>query len=346
MFVARCLLGAAFGATLVAQNAPSPDALTAATTRLQKSLAAMLQLDNCAFKSSWGPDVKPDKDKEAGNDQVGIWLANGAGGSSEASGAWDHSLLRCKLGDDEVLTGNRRTLARENNGAWKLRRDKRADGSPLGFVPDPQQLLQLLAAQHLAVTHREVGTVDDKPVEFLTVTLDADQVAETIWSGLLPEGSSMFGAGMAGVVIFRAQVAQVAGGAGGVAAAKPAMPKPEATIDLAFAVDPATGLVHRIELRSWQKNDANGMARVVQRGGGIVVAGRNAGNAGNDDDEDSDEDAKKAKAAAAAPMVYENGLPQRPRKKMSVDGFGITFADHGKAEVAVDDAAKALLLLK
>jgi hypothetical protein len=342
MFVARCLLPALFGVTLVAQNAPSPDALAAAKTKLQKSLAAMLQLDNCAFKSSWGPDVKPGKDDDnnANNNGINLLFAAGTAPVTEATGAWDHRLLRCRLGDDEVLTGNRRLLARENNGAWKLRRDKRADGSPLGFVPDPPQLLQWLAAQDVHVTHREVGTVDDKPVEFLTVTLDADQVAEAVWSGLLPEGSSMFGAGMAGVVVFRAQMAQVAGGA---AAAKPVMPKPEATIDLAFAIDPATGLVHRIELRSWQKNDANGMARVVQRGGAIVVAGRNAG---NDDEEDSEEDAKKAKAAAAAPMVYENGLPQRPRKKMNVDAFAITFVDHGKAEIAVDDAAKALLLLK
>ncbi|HLQ38854.1 MAG TPA: hypothetical protein VK348_13680 [Planctomycetota bacterium] len=341
------LFATLFATSLSAQNQdPNGDALQQARARLQKAIAAVAQLPSCGFDAKWGPNA--DGTPQNQNAQVVVF---GGGGSSagEAKVSWTETGMHCRFEDtaDELVSVGRRTIAREGAGAWTLRRDRFADGRSVAFTPDAQQLFTLLQQWDLPVTHREVGTLHDRPIEILTTMLTADQTAELLWSGLLPAG------GGASAVFGRAMVRAVAIGGAGAGGAKPAMPKPEGTVDLAFFVDPSTSQVHQLKVRVWQKDDMVGGARAfrfnVGGGGAVQVVG--AGGAGDDDDaEDKKAEAQKAenKAAAKAGIPeFTDGLPGRPRKNMSVTDLSFTFHDQGTAKgPELDAAAKALLGLK
>jgi hypothetical protein len=161
------------------------------------------------------------------------------------------------------------------------------------------------------------------------VTLNADQVGEAVWAGLIPESvvtPLTFGAfGRVGM------------------GHRAVPPTPDATLDLAVTIDPGTSLVHQIQFRGWSKQNAGGRAAgggvfVVQAGGGAVTV------AGGGNDEDEEEDSKTEAGKADAPMTFENGLPVRQRKKMSVMDYTVRLFDHGsKKAPELSDEQKKLL---
>lgn len=302
---------------------PSAERLAAATQRLAAVLQKSAALTDTRFRASWGPD-----NKAAGGAKQGVAVFLGAriGGSVEGAcqGSWHQDLLHVHYdgGDqDELLVAGRRMLAKDAQTPWCLRKDRFANGADLGFLPDPQLLLQRLATMGLTVTNREVGSLDDRPVEMLSATLDQDQLTDLLWSESLP--SSM---AMNLHQVFRIQ-------AGGGNQVRMGAPKPDAIVDLVVHLDPATSLVERLQFRCWTKDDAQVGRFVVVNGAGAVQAG------GDEDEEDEGAD-----GAANQPLRYENGLPVRPRRKTNVMDFTVRLLEHGKvAPPALDEAQRRLL---
>lgn len=318
--------------------APAPTAspsaeLAAAKARVAGALQKGSQLTDTAFVMKWGPDKK----KKGGDDAFARMM--GASFSGETKGSWHRELTHVAYegeNDDELLLAGGRMLAKDGTNDWRLRAGRFADGNTVSFVPDVPRLLQQLATWDLAITNRTVGSRDDRPIEIVTVALNAEQVTEAIWAGLLPE-AIVTATGVSGARVFR-----MAAGVGGGAAARPPATAPESTIDLAIHLDPATNVIHQLHFRGWTKENAGGGA-----GGIFVVAGaggaRVAGAGGDDEEEDEEKDAK-AGADKAAPLVYENGLPVRPRKKTSVTDVVVTLSQHGTQQApALTDAMKKLL---
>lgn len=307
---------------------PAPDAFTAAKTRLHKALDKTAALPGAAFAAQWGPEKKQD----AADDFV-----FGAPAAGRLAGSWRPGLRHCLFDDnaDELLSAGGRTIARDAGTAWTLRAGRFADGTVVDFLPDPALLLEQLATWDLAVVHREVGSLDDRPVETVTVTLSPDQVAEALYIGLLPPAL----AGQSGG--FGAMVFQVVGGRRG---ARPAPPPPDAVVDLAVAFDPATDLVQRLHFRSWSKQDgtvrqfgARGGVAVVRVAAGVQIAGQPP---------DEGEEPAEGEAKPGEPLRYENGLPLRPRRKMAVVDYTVRLTEHGAPPaIALDDATKKLLRL-
>lgn len=324
----------ALGALLPAQDpsptspaapAPAPaDALAAATQRLQQALQKTAGIVDTGFTARWGPS-------DDGKDPVQQFLVNTAGGSaSKVVGSWHADLFHAAFdGDngDELVSRGRRTIAKDGHTEWKLRRARFADGNASAFVPDPALLLQQLAAADLRVKRAAVGTLDDKPIEILTAELSAEDVAEATWSGALPEL-----AGWAG-----AMIVQMAGGG---QAARPAAAAPDATVDLAVLLDPATGLVHEIRARGWSKMAVAGARQFVVAGGGVVRFQR----AAPQQEEGDDEKAAKDTGPVDGSVIDENGLPVRSRKNTSVTDFTVRLRDHGKkSPPPLTDAQQRLL---
>jgi hypothetical protein len=320
-----------FAPALLAQTESSPPAanaeLTAAEARAIAALQKSASLADTGFTLRWGPDQKKKKD----DDNPFARLA-GSAASGDTTGSWHQDHVRIAYAGengDELLLAGARTLAKDGERDWRLRQGRFADGSPLAFVPNVSLLLVHLAAQDLAVTQRAVGSLDDRPVEIVSATLHAEQVAELVWSGLLPE-ALVTATGLSRAIRFAA--------IGGPAAQKRAAPPPPtSTVDVAVFLDPATNLVHQIRFRAWTKADQGGGlggVMVVQRvGGGAVV-----------EEDDEEEEPEPDAAAKAAPLVYEHGLPVRPRKKTSVCDVVVTLHDHGKvAPPPLTDAQKTLL---
>ncbi len=313
-----------FAAGLSAQESPAPatDPLAAGKQRLQAALHKAATQTDTAFTAKWGPTGKQ-------QDPVAQFLIGRGGGAVGAlQGSWHQGRTRYLFdgenGDELVLAGQR-MIAKDGTTDWRLRDRRFADGNPVGFLPDVPLLLSQLATLDLDVKHRSVGSLDDRPIEILGVTLRDEQVAEAIWTGLVP--ASLCEAMGGGVFML----------AGGNAAAKrPPAPTPTATVDLAISLDPATGVVHQLQFRAWTKEDARmGNIRIVRAGGGVQVA--NGGEAAADEDDKDD-------PAPDAPLVYENGLPKRPRKKMSVADYTIRLQQHGKATPPESNDRQKLLL--
>jgi hypothetical protein len=176
----------------------------------------------------------------------------------------------------------------------------------------------------IAVAVREVGALDDRPVELLSASLDQDQLADLLWSEALPPALAQS----------MSQIFRI--GAGGNNQKRMGAPKPDATLDLVVHIDPATSLVQRLQFRCWTKDDMPGMGRVVVVNGGAVQA------QGEDEEEAEDEQTKAGDANQ--PLRYENGLPVRPRKKTNVVDFTVRLSEHGKAVApALDNTQKKLL---
>jgi hypothetical protein len=313
-------------------TAPAAGELAAAKTRATAALQKSAALADTAFALKWGPDKKK---KDDGNPLAAMLGRNSSGATT---GSWHEDRQRVVFdndNDDELLLIGRRTLARDGTTEWRLRNGRFADGNQATWVPDVPLLLQQLAAMDLAVAHRAPGALDDKPVEVITATLTPEQTAQLVWAGALPD--AVVSADSSGRIV---RMAMMAGGAGAAGGARPPAPVPTATVDVALHVDPGTNLVHKLHFRSWVKADAAGMPGVVMVAGG---AGRVAVGGGGDED-DAEEDEAKADAEAAAPLAYENGLPKRSRKKISVNDVVVTLREHGKTAAApLTDEQKKLL---
>ena len=281
------------------------DALAQSRERLQKVLQRAAALTDTRFEASWGPDRKP---KAEGNQRLVQLL--GRQQSGEVRGSWHPGLDHLTFADeqqDEFLLSGRRMLARSKNDDWVPRAARFADGNEVDFLPDVPALLRQLADWPLAITHRDVGMLDDMPVEILSITLNDDQVTAAVWSGLLPPALTTF---------FSAGVFQVAMGGG--QGRRPAT-RPEATIDLAVTFDPATSMLRRLQFRGYTSQARLGGRVVVAGAGGQLRLGGN--DEGGEEDEEIDED---------APLQYVDGLPKRPRKNKSVCDFTLRLFDQGQ----------------
>lgn len=313
---------------------PAAADLAAAKKRLAAALQKCSQLEDTAFTVKWGPNTR----KKVDDDPLARMLA--ARNSGETHGSWHRDLTRVTFaGDqhDELLVVGARTIARDDDRDWQLRAGRFADGNPVAWVPDVGLLLRRLASWDLEVTQRSVGSLEDRPVELITVALDANQVAEAVWAGLLPETIAT-AMGFGGAQVVRLAAAGAAAGAAGAGRTRPAATAPKSTIDLVVHLDPGTNLVHRLQFRGWTKENAmagaGGAGVFVVQGGGVNVA-----RAGGDEDDEDEQDVDPN-----APLVYENGLPVRPRKKTSVFDVVVTLSEHGHVEApALSDAQQQLL---
>jgi len=312
----------------LAQDASQPvDPLVAARTKLRTALEKTAALPDTAYRASWAPDHK---NQDAQKERANLLASAGQG---KVGGSWHAGLVTCTFdGDlgDELLVAGRRTLAKAQNEDWKLRCGRFADGNAVDFVPDPELLLEQLASWELAVMHRDVGSLDDHPVEVVSVALSADQVTAAVWSGLVPP--------VLAANTMNAFAMLLAARAGG---QRPPAAQPTSTVDLAISFDPATGLVHQVQFRSWTKQpDRPGQAMVV-RGGVVQVA---LGGQPGAKEKEEQEEAEEETRPQAGPMQYEHGLPVRPRSKQSVMDYTVRFLEHGKKAAPALSAAQQKLL--
>lgn len=320
LFVGLVLLGTKL---VLAQEAPAaPDPLAAAKARLATALEKTATLRDVAFAVKWGPAEDGDP---AAVQQFG------AGQGGKARGSWHDNLLHVHFeGDagDEVAMSGRFAIAKDANNDWCARSTRFADGNATAFLPDPERLLRLLARMDLAVLHRAVGTLDERPVEILSVALNTDQIADLAWSDAIPDTVTNGGA-------FRLALMAAAGGG-----PRAAAPRPDATVDVAITLDPALSLIQRVQFRSWTR--AGNGQRVIFRGGAgairVVAGGGNRNGADKDDAEDAE------KTDPKAPLQYEDGLPTRSRKNMDVSDLDVRLTDHGTHEAPDLGAAAARLL--
>jgi hypothetical protein len=308
--------------------------------RLTRALETCKALESCAFEAEWfatNKDGTRRKVKVDPNNPLAMLLELGGPDSTKpgrAEGSWADDLLHIELDDaDELLFAGRRMIARDDNLDWQLRAGRLADGNLLQFVPDAKELVAALAGMKMDVTHRQPGTVDDRPVEVLTVTLDQEQVSTLVWSGLLPT----FGMPGLGMVV---QMAVQVGGNG--AQARPAAPRPETKVDLALAIDPGTNRLERLHFRMWDKKpDMQGGFVFVGGPGGLQAAG-------TDDDEEDDEadeqDAELPDDTSSQPTLDAFGLPLRRLKNHQIHDFTVRLRDQGTAaEPQLGDLARRLL---
>ncbi len=327
------LLAAAslFHQALSAQDAVNPpasaEAIAAGREKLQKVLTKAGATTDTAFAAEWSGGTKQDGNN---NGAVAIFLGNrGSAASGKVKGSWHQGLLRVTKDEgnqDELLLAGRRLIAKDKNTDWVLRSGRHADGTDIGYVPDIEALLQQLASWDLAVVQRTVGSLDDRPIEIFSVALNPDQVTAIAWADLVPDALVNSANPFAQIVRL-----QAAGGA-----ARVAVPKPEAIVDLAIFVDPATGTLHRLQFRTWTKQDVR-----LAGGGAVIVRGGVAQQVGPaEEDEEEEEDAAKANA----PLRYVDGLPERKRSKMTVRDFVIKLTGHGQtAAPQLTDAQRRLL---
>ncbi|HZN38516.1 MAG TPA: hypothetical protein VFD82_06910 [Planctomycetota bacterium] len=310
-----------------AADAPAAaDALAAAKQKLTTALQKTAALQDTGYRANWGADRK-----KKGESNPFEALVGASKGSVEGSWHTDRQHVAFDNDNkDELVVAGRRSIAKDDQRDWRLRPGRFADGSTTGFVPDVPLLLQQLANWDLAVLQRTAGALDDRPVEVISVTLNADQVGEAVWAGLIPESVA-------------SPLMMGAFGRFGAAGPRPAPATPDATVDLAVTIDPGTSLVHQIQFRGWSKQNAGGRAAgggvfVVQAGGGAVAM------RGGGDEEGEEEDTKAETGKAGAPMTFENGLPIRPRKKTTVMDYTVRLFDHGsKKAPELSDEQKKLL---
>lgn len=290
--------------------AQTPDPVMQA--KVAKALRLTASTTNTAFDASWGPE-RP----KAGTTNLPPALLDRMGG--RVTGAFFDDRLAVTFANqehDELQQVGRHTLARSGNGGWHLRKASFADGNTAEFVPDPPLLLRMLASFDLAVTHAAVGALDDRPVAIASVALTEAQIGELMFAGALPK--------------LRAATRSVGVGAAGRAAA----PLPEATVDVAITFDPATGLVHRLQLRTWSKRQAGAAIAIGGAGGRAQVARR----------AEPEEQAEAAAPAADAPLEYVEGLPVRPEQGMMISNFDLRLHEHGQVAIpALDEQQQRLL---
>ena len=305
---------------------PAQDAVAKLAAKAQLALVKSSTTANTGFTVRWGPAGDPGKAAAAAGAAAVALPAPGARGA--ASGSWSTDRQHARFdGDhgDEILVAGRRAIARDAKRAWSLRRARHADGSPAPFVPDVPALRSFLANQDLAPLHRDVGMLDDRPVEIFGTTLTAEQTTEAVWSGQLPEAWSTNSA--------RLNLAALVAARGG----DRTPPAPGGTIDVAVHFEAATGIVRRVVVRTWAVQE-------VMRGNRIAMRIDADGRPERVDPEEAAEDEAAAKQAATEPLRYEAGLPVRPRRGAVMHEYVVDLHGHGATEPPALDAAQRRLL--
>lgn len=313
---------------------PHPDPRTAAQKRLQAALQKCSTLDHMRFAVTWSDalqrpqPVKPAARPAAGPPPPPAAEAPAVPPPPGGTGSWHGSLLHVAFHgptQDEILRDGGNLIARQQNLGWRPRHDRYADGHKVDFLPDPKRLLQALLELELQVKHRDTGLLDERPVEFLALEPNQEQVAELLWRGLLP--SVVASQPAANGNVFQLLLAQQGG-----APRLPATP-PKGTVEIAIALDPATSLIRQVHFRSYHDPKA---PQLVMAGGGAIQIQLEA--------TETDGEDKSPDASENQPATYERGLLQRPRQKLWARDYIVTFAEHGEAKPPELDAdAKRLL---
>jgi hypothetical protein len=308
---------------------PAQDAQTEQAAKARAAMAKAAATANTGFRLRWGP-VGGGAAEPATGTATSIAVAPVAAGvRGTMRGSWtadrQHLAAEDDHGDEFVMAG-RRTIARDATRPWRLRKARRADGSPAPFLPDVPALLALLADQDLVPVCRDVGTIDDRPVEIFGATLDVEQAAEAAWAGMLPSHWTLSPQRLNAGALRAAQD----GGR------KPP-PAPTNTIDVAVWFEPATGIVRRLHLRSWSKQE-------IMRGNVVAVRINADGRPERVDPEEAAAEEAEAAKEAHGPPRFVDGMPVRPTRAASVHEFVIDLTGHGATDTPALDAAQKRLL--
>ena len=342
--VATCFAAALLTVHTLAQE-PAPHAnLANKQALLQKALRRMDSLTSCAFtarlQNSRLPGGANGAAARPGAAAVPAAPAPPAGAvavfTAAAStvtnieGGWSGDLLWASANDgrDQVVWHGRRMVGRQGQEQWRLRQGVVGDGVLMPKLFEPETFFQALLHSKLEVIHADVGALEDRPVEILTVSISGDDAYDVLWSGLVPDAATNSYLGTRSV------------------AARGARPKPEIEIDLAVWLDPATARVQQCKVRCYTKGAANAGGQVA-----VVAGGRGAGPQPQGGvaprPVPAPESAEQAPEAPAGPLVFEDGLPARAAKSgqtLMVVSYDVTFANHEAAVApAIDAAARAML---
>ena len=308
------------GATEVIEIVPLERLEVSADTKLLRTCLAKMRGIPVAFS------MKQESDSPMLRQFRGRGRGNPFGGSAAdgARGVAVDKALQIRMGDEEVIFAGRRMVARQKDGAWKLRQHRLADGAALPSIPQTDILLDLLAGQYLVVTHSEVGTLDGRPIQILSATLTPDQAVEMAWDGQLPEASPLTATVLRG---FGRRVVP---------------PRPDLTVDMAFLVDPSTKLLHELRVRVAEPEQGRGGVRIGGGRGGagaaVQIVQVGVGGAEVEEEEEEEED-----GPPADPNVFTNGFPGRDLDDKSVVELTIRFTEHGAAKLELDPSAALLL---
>lgn len=324
------LLACVLAGTGIAQDnaAPRPDPLASAQKRLQTALQKCSALEHSRFETTWSDPVQRPNNAapRAVNGPPPPAAEAPTPPSPGGKGSWHGDLLHVILNgpmEDEILRSGNRMIARQKEHGWKARHDRYADGQMLDFLPDPKRLLETLQQLNLKVQHRETGLLDDRPVEFLALQPEPADIAELLWQGLLP--GSLATQQSANLVVMLRALGQAGGDR-----APAAMPS--LTLDIAIAIDPATSTVRQVHMRGYHEGNPQ---QIAMAGAGFVAVRLEE----KVPPADEPEQPKKQQAPG-----YERGLLQRPREKLVVRDYVVTFSEHGEARPPELDAdAKRLL---
>lgn len=318
-----------FATHAIAQTAPDGD-LGPARQRLAQALAKTQSLTNTAFTVQWKqpdlPGIAPTGDENAPAVLQDMRKRMQAARSGTVYGSWHPDLLWLEFDNetaDTLLLSGRWTLARDKERPWCLRTARFADGNPIPFLPDPLLLFRELAAMELTLTRRGIDEQNERPLEMLSMTLTHEQACRLRWAGLLPAGLLGGGDPMMAALMQRGM------GAG----ERRAPPVPETPLDLAITIDPATGRLHRVHFRTWQR------AMQLQGGTATVTVGMppQGGRARRDAE-------SEPSTAVKPPSEFDSGLPRRSGRDLEPFDFEIVLQRHGEQPAPELDAAMKQLL--
>ena len=283
------LLGSALIApTSPAQDlaAPKPDGAQAkpdaeAVRVLEKACTTMQNLGAVTFKTSESQDSAMMRRfrKQMPGMGESTTEVEGTTGPGTAHLTFDE-------GAQEVIVAGTRSIARKTEGTWRLHRGTLANGDPMPFVLEPQQLfeaLNTLSADSRKVLNAEPTKHKNNELMLVTFEISGKEAKQLAKSGLLPRftGGPMIAIGPAG------HMRNEAG---------------ETSYDVGLWIEPGTGNVHRMRVRGFQKDAMAGNVQIQINGGG--------GEEDTDDDEANEEPAK-----ADHKLKLKDGLPARGKKK-------------------------------
>jgi hypothetical protein len=282
---------------------------------LAKACANMASLSGVAFKTVEAQDaamMRPFRHQ----------MPPGMNEDVEVKGEWCKGVTRVLLNldaDEVVLHGGR--AAARSGGEWKLRRNSTAGGERLPFVLDPElafRVLRDLPPGTLQVTHREEGKFHGQDLVILSASLDGDAARDLALTGVFPVPSA------GGQMMM--QLRRMGGGDAG---------DEPTTIDLAFYVDPAAALVHRLRVKIYQESSFPGQMQFQTADGREV----DTGPAEEEEVQEKDEQGNR---------IYKRGLPVRKLgESTSLADLDATFSEHGKGfEVDVGEALSDALVLR
>jgi hypothetical protein len=337
--VSTCFAAAVLTVPSLAQE-PGPKAnLTAKQALLQKVLRKMDSLPSCTFTAkvqntrlvgaadAARPGAAPPAQLQAAGFAVATSAANAV---MNVEGGWGADLLWASAneGKDQVLWHGRRMVGRQGEEPWRLRQGVVGNGTRMPKLFDPETFFQALLHSKLDVIHADVGALEDRPVEIVTVSLTGDDSYDVLWSGLVPDATTNSYLGTRSAL------------------APAARARPEIEVDIAVWLDPATSRVLQCKVRCYTKGSSNAGGAITVLGGGAPAPQGVAGGVAPPQAKPS-EDADKAPDAPAGPLAFQDGLPKRAPKEgqvLMLVSYDVTFANHEAAAAPELDAnARALL---